>query len=272
MCHINYYLPMLLKDEQYSRSIILLWGLIDVCSIFIACGITNFDNAKNGSILLINSEPLSAIIILCWLSSFLLTKAYSIIYFKRIKYIFFGLGKCFLIHVLLLLSSLVFITQLNTGDLKFIVAVHFIFLSTSIFLRLLQLLLYRKVMSLKRFQTRYIIIGNTFGGRRLYRYLEKAKLPGFVFLGFFDDYIKTPLTVGITPDIPSFCKEHQVNQIFYALSSDSILYHQIARFADDNYIHFGKMETDKLLSKSTIRTYPYDEYISALPFQRAKLT
>lgn len=263
---------MLLKNGQYSRSIILFWGVIDVGNISLAYGITNLIYLRTGSFPLIYNKSLFAIIILCWLSSFLLTKTYSLSYFKRFQYIIFGLGKCFLLHVLFLFFSVLIIAQLNTGDLKFIIAVHLVFLSLSILLRILQLLLYRRIISLKKFQTRYIIIGNTVGGQRLLRYLKNAKHPGFVFFGFFDDNLNTPLTAGKIKDIPAYCKEHKVNQIFYALSPGSSLYHQLIKFADDHYIYFGLIKINKLLIKPQLNIDAYDEHITVFPFQNAKFS
>lgn len=259
-------MPVTLKNDQYSRSIILLWGFVDFCCITVGYYITNLFYLESK----LYDKSLLVIIMLSWFSSSLLTKAYDLKFFKHTHYILYGLGKSLIIHVLLLSFSLGFIVQLHSIGINSIIFIHSIFLVLLFFLRILQLLLYKKIRNLKRFQTRYIIVGNTFGGRKLYHYLKSVNYPGLVFLGFIDECVESHLTVGKLRDIPDFCKKHEINQIFYALSPDSALYHQLIRFADDNYIHFGLIEADKLLPNSLIRSYTYEEYILAFPLQDAK--
>lgn len=263
-------MPFKIKSAPHSKAIILLWGFIDVCSIVFGYHIA--DLLYSGSNFSLQGKPLLAIIILSWLSSFILAKTYSVIYLKRIQSILIGLGKCFSIHISFLFFSLLFINHTNKIEFEFITTLHIIFLPVSFLLRISQLFLYRKIRSLKEYQTRYIIIGHNAEGQKFHSYLQNEDHPGFVFLGFFDERIKNHLTVGKLQDVPAYCKKHEVNQIFYALSPASALYHQLSRFADENYIHFGLVQIENLLPALFIRTYTYDEYTSVFPFQDARFS
>ena len=78
----------------------------------------------------------------------------------------------------------------------------------------------------------------------MFEYLSGGRFQGFVFLGFFQKQAHDRPNLGDLNEISLFCRSNDVNQIFCALPSDSLLFSQIMKYADHNYIRFAFLRED----------------------------
>lgn len=242
-------MSLLTKQDQYSRSFIIIWALLDVlCMIagfYIVAAL--FDK----TLFTFPSYKVALFtFILCWLIACHWNKAYAVRPYKLLASIITCLCKCSLLSISLTYLSLLSVSYEGQFTSASFFSVILVFLFFAFSLRVLQLIFYRNVMNLSQYQTRYIIIGDISEGQKLCKYLVNSQCPGLIFSGFFEEATPDKLNLKDLNKIYSFCKANRVNQIFCALPSDSLLYHQLLKYADHNFIRFASLK-DETVDSST---------------------
>ena len=105
---------------------------------------------------------------------------------------------------------------------------------------MLLLYAYRLISNKQENKVNYIIVGYTSTARKLLKSLEPNKKFGHQFYGFFDDaFLNESDVVGKFSEIEKFCKENNINQIYFASSIDSALMAKLTKYANNNYIRFA---------------------------------
>ena len=138
-----------IKQSQCSRSFILIWLVLDLGSLFGSYYIANLMFEKD-FVFSTQHKTFLAILILCWVASFLITKAYATKYFKSTYSILRGLLRCLLAHSLLMLICY----SMITADLNnvLILVFYFVFFVAIYLLRITALWVYTYFKNLYRYQ------------------------------------------------------------------------------------------------------------------------
>jgi putative colanic acid biosynthesis UDP-glucose lipid carrier transferase len=104
--------------------------------------------------------------------------------------------------------------------------------------------LFRKYLEFSGFETRnVVIIGVTGSGKTLYEFFAANPSNGYRFKGFFHNE-EVPnaykhLVIGNLDQIKDYCIKNSIDEIYFALPlTHQHLLRELARFADDQLIHF----------------------------------
>lgn len=230
-----------LKKGQYSKAFIFLWGIIDICCIYVSNHLIFQHQVWSDADVIATSKTTLTIFTLSWLASSILSNAYLVNSVNCLKNILNSVFRCFLYSSLI---SIFFLTNIHQGWylIQHVIEVCILFVVLAFSVRVLLLLLYQLSRNAKQNQTRYIIIGYSPSGQKLYKHFKTVRKPGYVFLGFFDDHKEDHKIEGKIKDIADYCLRNDVNQIFYALPDNSELIEDLINFADNNFIHFGLVQ------------------------------
>jgi len=179
---------------------------------------------------------------LTWIAAGFLNKIYRLDSISIVQIISVNLFNAFLTHIILMIllffSFNVFTVQIKT--LIWLYALSIIFITGT---RILYKLT-RKYLEFSGFETRnVVIVGITGSGKALYEFFVANPSNGYRFKGFFHNE-EVPnaykhLTIGNLDDIKDYCIKNSVDEIYFALPlTHQHLLRELARFADDQLIHF----------------------------------
>ncbi len=178
---------------------------------------------------------------LTWVVTGFLNKIYRLDSISMVQIISVNLFNAFLTHITLMIVLFyffnVFTIHLKTLVWLYTLSIVFI-LATRVAYKII-----RKYLEFSGFETRdVIIVGITGSGRSLQEFFEKYPSNGYRFKGFFSNEIVPGyknLTIGGLDDIKDYCIKHSIAEIYFALPlTHQHLLKELARFADDQLIHF----------------------------------
>lgn len=178
---------------------------------------------------------------LTWIATGFLNKVYRLDSISIVQIISVNLFNAFLTHILLMIvvfySLDVFNVHLKTLIWLYGLSILFI-VSTRVAYKLV-----RKYLEFSGFETRdVIIVGITGSGKALYEFFDKNPSNGYRFKGFFSNELVPGyrnLTIGGLDDIKDYCIKEGIDEIYFALPlTHQHLLKELARFADDQLIHF----------------------------------
>ncbi len=127
---------------------------------------------------------------------------------------------------------------------RFLIAVYILAAIFIIGMRVLYKLILKYIEFSGFDQHKVIIIGATGSGNALYRFFSEHQAAGYQFKGFFEDepdeaHVNLELVVGKLDEVKNFCLRENIDEIYFALPlTYERLLHEIAQFADDNFIYF----------------------------------
>ena len=178
---------------------------------------------------------------LTWIVAGFLNKIYRLDSISIVQIISVNLFNAFLTHVILMVllffSFTVFAIHLRT--LIWLYALSILFITGA---RIAYKLI-RKYLEFSGFETRdVVIVGITGSGKALHDFFDKNPSNGYRFRGFFSNE-DVPgykhLTMGGLDNIKEYCVKNNIDEIYFALPlSHQHLLRELARFADDQLIHF----------------------------------
>ena len=178
---------------------------------------------------------------LTWIASGFLNKIYRLDSISIVQIISVNLFNAFLTHIILMVllffSFNVFAVQLRT--LVWLYSLSIIFITaTRIAYKFV-----RKYLEFSGFETRnVVIVGITGSGKSLHDFFVANPSSGYRFRGFFhneDVPAYRHLTIGNLDNIKDYCVKNSIDEIYFALPlTHQHLLRELARFADDQLIHF----------------------------------
>jgi len=178
---------------------------------------------------------------LIWIASGFLNKIYRLESISIVQIISVNLFNALLTHIILMILVLfsfhVFAVQVKT--LLWIYGLSIVLITA---IRIGYKLI-RKYLEFSGFETRdVVIVGITGSGRALHEFFDRNPSNGYRFRGFFSDEdvpAYRHLTVGGLDNIKEYCVKHGIEEIYFALPlTHQHLLRELARFADDQLIHF----------------------------------
>lgn len=233
--------PIIMEDKYYTRMIKVLIFMIDFFFIEIAFTMVKYlgfasgvSNLKYTSFFLIFS--------LIWVIAGFVNEIYRINKFSLIRSIGRNLLSTILLH-LMLLMTIVFSVDFYQFSLKFYVTIYTL---TGFFIVIVRTAfkLTCKYFEFSGFEQRkVIIVGTTRSGKALFDFFKSHDFSRYQFKGFFDDrpntkLIDAELIKGKLNDIETFCKEEDIGEIYFALSSrHEKTIKLLSQFCDDNFIY-----------------------------------
>jgi putative colanic acid biosynthesis UDP-glucose lipid carrier transferase len=178
---------------------------------------------------------------LTWIASGFLNKTYRLDSISIVQIISVNLFNAFLTHVIVMI--LVFMSfdvfTIHFRTLIWLYGLSIVLITaTRIAYKLI-----RKYLEFSGFETRdVVIVGITGSGKALHDFFVKDPTAGYRFRGFFHNE-DVPgykhLTIGGLDNIKEYCVKHGINEIYFALPlTHQHLLRELARFADDQLIHF----------------------------------
>ena len=245
-----------LKQGHYSKTFFMILIMIDSLCIYSAYHLSFWSNFGYDSTLGGHYLSLAAVWILLWIVIALLVDNYRTENFKQIREIVKSTTKSLVIHACLLFLYLFFSSYYYSS--LFIVEVYLFVALLSITVKIVLLYSYRYLRNLEHNQIPYVIVGYTPPGRNIFRYLKKNQTFGYRFMGFFDDTYRGSLIKGCTNDLKEYCIEHQIREIYFAMPNQSEPLNDLAKFADEHFIHFGLVQEVGGMNFQRIESHTYD--------------
>jgi putative colanic acid biosynthesis UDP-glucose lipid carrier transferase len=178
---------------------------------------------------------------LAWIATGFLNRVYRLDSISIVKIISVNLFNAFLTHILLMIvvfySLDVFNVHLKTLIWLYGLSIIFI-VGTRVVYKVV-----RKYLEFSGFETRdVVIVGITGSGKALHEFFEQNPSNGYRFKGFFSNELVPGfknLTIGRLDDIKEYCVKESIDEIYFALPlTHQHLLKELARFADDQLIHF----------------------------------
>ncbi|GGF01633.1 undecaprenyl-phosphate glucose phosphotransferase [Hymenobacter cavernae] len=176
---------------------------------------------------------------------------------------FRNLARTFLLHAGLLLSGAMLL-DVYWMPARYIVIVYSFVLAGVVAGRFL-LAFFRRAYQrhLARPYSRFVIVGTSPSGQELYRTLTSYDPVGNQFRGFFTDEAAPsnlqPLVKGGIAELKEFCKNEQIDEIYFALPLDQrSLIQDLAKFADDHFVSFRIIPDFKGTVQTDVNVYYYD--------------
>lgn len=240
---------------HYSKTFFVILIIIDALCIYTAYHFSFWGNFAIAIPLPDFYLSLNAIWILLWVMLALILNYYDTGNLKYVSKILKSTIKLIIIHACLLLLYLVLSRSFYYSSLFMAEAYLFTFLLT-VGVKILLLASYKYLRNLKSNRIPYVVVGYTPAGRNVFRYLKKNRNFGYRFLGFFDDDRQGSLIKGDLTSLRKYCVRHKVREIYFALPEKSEALSELAKFADEHFIHFGlvqevgDMQFHKTLSQS----------------------
>jgi putative colanic acid biosynthesis UDP-glucose lipid carrier transferase len=173
------------------------------------------------------------------------------------------LVRTFMLHAVLLLSAAVLLQQ-HWVPTRFVL-ISYCFAGAAVVMgRFLLAFSYRKYLRyFSRPSSRYIIVGAGESGQSLYRFLASHDPVGNEFVGFFAD---EPLPNGLRnlvrgsiADLKEFCRQTQIDEIYFALPLDRRdLIEDLSQFADQHFLSFRIVPDFRGTVRKDVNVYFYD--------------
>ena len=226
---------------HYSKTFFVILIIIDALCIYTAYYLSFWSNFAVATPLPDFYLSLNAIWILLWVMLALILNYYDTGNLKYVDKILKSTVKLMIVHACLLLLYLVAFQAFYYSSLFMIEAYLFTFLLT-VTVKIVLLASYKYLRNLKGNRIPYVVVGYTPAGRSVFRYLKKNKNFGYRFLGFFDDCQQGSLIKGDLTALKKYCVRHHVREIYFALPEKSVALSEIAKFADEHFIHFGLVQ------------------------------
>ena len=230
--------------------------MIDALCIYTSYHLSFWSSFSYQSTLQGHYLSLNAIWILLWIVVAHFVGSYETEYLKHIDKIVKSTIKLLVIHACLLFVYLFFSSYYY--DSLFIVDVYLLTALLSVGTKVVLLYAYRYIRNLEHNIVRYIIVGYTPTGRNIFRFLKKNHKFGYRFMGFFDDQYSGSLINGKLDDIHRYCRKNNVRQIYFALPDKSKSLPKLAKFADENFIHFGLVQEVGDVKYQRLASHTYD--------------
>lgn len=252
----------ILKKSHYSKSLIFMLLIVDMMMLSFAFFVSNF--VLHDALLLANRESQTLLIIsnLGWIVASTFSNVYHIDNLKTYRKIFWVVLFSLMLCVIIIG---VYSFLINPGYFSLNFILYFFVLSYLLITatRISEWKMYTFLRSVYSSKKNVVVVGFTKPGKRLSSYFIKNGAANYNFLGFFDENTKQPLReqymLGQLKDIQNFCIRENVDEIYYALPNHAPLVDKLAKFADDNYIHFGLVQDVEGLSNQRIDTHLYDD-------------
>jgi len=212
--------------------------MLDALCLFLAFDLAMWKNLGAHNEAFSSYASFYAIWVLLWIITALFSNHYNTDTLKRVSSIVQSTGKVVLIHILFVFVYLLTIPQhLNVS---FLIDAYFFSILVTIGAKVLILYSYRLVSNKQENKVNFIIIGYTSTAKKLLESMRPNQKFGHQFYGFFDDnYLDESQVVAPCSEIEAFCKENEINQIYFASSTDAQLMSRIIKFANNNYIRFS---------------------------------
>lgn len=231
-----------IKKYQYSTIIPVILIVIEFGIIFLLLDLIKSQQPILG-VDLQSYFLLSINLALGWVIAGVLTGSYQLENMDGIRKIIVRSFLSSLVYLGLIFVTLGLSSE-SKVDMPTLLKLCFFTLVSIIILRVFILSVLRIISQMAPNRKKAIIVGSTPRARELSRYfLTTASLPQ-QFLGFFDNNFPTSVTdmpfyLGKLEEIQHFCKENQVDEIYYALDQQRGFYFELSKFADENFIFLG---------------------------------
>ncbi|MEM9673468.1 MAG: hypothetical protein AAF992_12790, partial [Bacteroidota bacterium] len=132
------------------------------------------------------------------------------------------------------------LTTPNYLGISFLIDAYFFSILVTVGAKVLILYSYRLISNKDENKVNFIIIGYTSTARKLLESMKPDQKFGHQFYGFFDDsYLGESYVVAPCAEIEAFCKKNDINQIYFASSTDAQLMSRVIKFANNNYVRFS---------------------------------
>ncbi len=226
---------------HYSKTFFVILVAIDALCIYAAYYLSFWNSFTLTAPLPSFYRSLNAIWILLWVVLALVLNHYDTSNLKYVSKIVKSSLKLVVVHACTLLLYLVTFQTFYYSSLFMIEAYLATFLLT-VSIKIVLLASYKYLRNLKANRVPYVVVGYTPAGRSVFRYLKKNKSFGYRFLGFFDNDQEGSLIKGDLSALKKYCIKHKVREIYFALPEKSDALGELARFADEHFIHFGLVQ------------------------------
>ncbi len=226
---------------HYSKTFFVILIIIDALCIYTAYHLSFWNNFTLAAPLPDYYLSLQAIWTLLWVMLALVLNYYDTGNLKYVDKIVKSTVKLLVVHTCLLLLYLVVFETYYYSSTFMIGAYGFTFLLT-VAVKIVLLTSYKYLRNLKSNRIPYVVVGFTPAGRSVFRYLKKNQDFGYRFLGFFDDKRQGSLIKGDLSALKKYCVRHKVREIYFALPEKSEALSELAKFADEHFIHFGLVQ------------------------------
>ncbi|MGB3851161.1 MAG: hypothetical protein WA958_14425 [Tunicatimonas sp.] len=226
---------------HYSKTFFVILVAIDALCIYAAYYLSFWNSFTLTAPLPSFYRSLNAIWILLWVVLALVLNHYDTGNLKYVSKIVKSSLKLVVVHACTLLLYLVTFQTFYYSSLFMIEAYLATFLLT-VSIKIVLLASYKYLRNLKANRVPYVVVGYTPAGRSVFRYLKKNKSFGYRFLGFFDNDQEGSLIKGDLSALKKYCIKHKVREIYFALPEKSDALGELARFADEHFIHFGLVQ------------------------------
>lgn len=230
--------------------------MIDSLCIYSAYHLSFWNNFSLDAILQGHYLSLGAIWILLWVVIALLIDTYDTENLRHVDKIIKSTIKSLVIHACLLFLYLFFSAYYYNS--LFIVEAYLFTGLLTIATKIALLYSYQYVRNLDRNTIPYIIVGYTPPGRNIFRFLKGNRKFGYRFMGFFDDTHAGSLVKGSIAELKEYCIKHEIREIYFALPDQSETLNDLAKFADDHFIHFGLVQEVGGIRYQKLESHTYD--------------
>jgi putative colanic acid biosysnthesis UDP-glucose lipid carrier transferase len=230
-----------MEDKYYSRLIKVFIFLMDFCFIQIvfivvkSLGISEgISNLRYTSFILIFS--------LIWTIAGFANGIHRINKFSMIRSVGKNLFSTVGLHALIL-ALVVLAVDYYRFELKFFMTVYLMTTFAIMCARAAFKLTWKYFEFSGFHQRKVIIVGATRSGKALFDFFKSHNYTRYHFKGFFDDHSSTPfvnrdLIQGKLADIETFCKQEDIQEIYFALPLRfEKTIQALSKFADDNFIY-----------------------------------
>lgn len=261
------------KYSQYSKTFFLVIMVLDTLCLYLAFDFSFWKNFNVFGDAAGSYSSFYAIWVLLWIIISLFSNQYNTNTLKRVYKIIQSTGKIVLIHILFIFVYLLVTPQYF--EINYIIDAYFFSTIITIGAKVLLLYIYRLISNKQENKVNYIIVGYTSTARKLLKSLEPNKRFGHQFYGFFDDaFLDQPEVVDKFSEIEEFCKENNINQIYFASSIDSALMTRLTKYANNNYIRFAVIHDLITLPYKEVETSVFNNVpiISGRNFSRSNKT
>lgn len=245
-----------LKQGQYSKTFFMILIMIDSICIYLSYHFSFWDNFGYDGALEGHYTSLGAVWTLLWIVVALLIDNYRTENLKYVSEIVKSTTKSLVIHACLLFLYLFFSSYYY--DSVFILETYLFMALLLVGMKVTLLYAYRYVRNLEHNRIPYVIVGYTPPGRNIFRYLKKNQNFGYRFMGFFDDSYSGSLIKGSIGEIKEYCIKYKIREIYFALPDKSESLNELARFADDHFIHFGLVQEVSGANLQKFESHVYD--------------
>ena len=226
---------------HYSKTFFVILIVIDALCIYSAYYLSFWSNFTLATPLPDTYLSLNAIWILLWVMLALIFNYYNTSNLKYVNKILKSTTKLIVVHACLLLLYLVLVQAFYYSSL-FMVGAYLLTFLLTVTVKMALLASYKHLRNLKANRIPYVVVGYTPAGRSVFRYLKKNRNFGYRFLGFFDDNQQGSLIKGDLKALKKYCIRHKVREIYFALPEKSKALSELAKFADEHFIHFGLVQ------------------------------